>query len=143
MKTSLPKFLLGAIALFGLALFIVPALQAQTTADPATATYTDTAANIATPIVVGLAAKYPIILTIVAAIGTLRFFCKPVVSLIEAYVKSTASTADDAYLVKVEASAPVKWFSWLLDFVCSVKVGPQFTATPQNPPATTVSTPPL
>ncbi|MDD2763472.1 MAG: hypothetical protein PHE83_05800 [Opitutaceae bacterium] len=128
MKTMLRLLSLAAIAAVVCALPV--ALLAQA-ADPSAIVSTDTAAGIATPFVVALALKYPVIITILAAVGTLRFFFKPVVSLIEAYVQSTPSPADDEAIAKVEASAPWKWFCWALDFFCSIKVGPQFTAKPQ------------
>ncbi len=134
MKTIL-RFVLLAVAAAALCAAPV-ALLAQTASDPSTVVSPETAANIATPFIVALAVKYPVLITIVAAIGTFRFFAKPIISLIEAYVKSTPSTADDAAVASVEASAPYKWFCWVLDFFFSVKVGPQFTATPAGPPAT-------
>ncbi len=104
---------------------------ASTASDPSSVIAPETAAAIATPIIVGLAVKYPWLLTALAAVGAFRFFFKPVVSVAEAYVKSTPSKADDEMYEKATHSALFKWFAWLLDFAFSIKVGPQFTAKPE------------
>lgn len=100
--------------------------------DPSSIIAPDTAAAIAQPFIVAFALKYPITLTLIAVIGALRFFFKPITSLIEAYVRSTPQKTDDEYFDKVNHSAAFKWFAWLLDFGTSIKVGPQFTAVPQK-----------
>ena len=133
MKTSTTRILMSALLLLGIALFLTPASSfAQVAADSAPAISPETAGAIASPFIVTLALRYPWILTALAAIGAFRFFFKPVISLAEAYVKSTPATNDDELYAKVTHSAAFKWFAWLLDFAFSIKVGPQFTAKPEG-----------
>ena len=130
MKTLLPRlFLATALVAFCVVCMLPISVFSQSPPpDSSPLISADTAGAVATPLVAGLALKYPVILTILAVMGTLRFFAKPIVSMVEAYVKSTA---DDAAMFKVEASLPFKWACWLLDFFASVKIGTQFTAKPQ------------
>lgn len=97
--------------------------------------------DIVTGFITGMASKYPWVVTVMSLIGLLRIFCKPLMTAIETWVKSTPSTTDDAMFEKVEHSSAYKAFSWLLDLFGSVKIGPQFTAKAvppaQNPPQTT------
>ncbi len=67
-------------------------------------------------------------------VGVLRLVFKPIVTAIEAFVKSTPSTADDEFVAKAQHSPAYKAFTWFLDLFGSIKVGPQFTAKPSAPP---------
>ena len=69
-----------------------------------------------------LVSEYPIAVTIFAVIGVLRAINKPLFALFRAYVKSTASTSDDAFLDKVEASPIVKAIVFFLDWTTSIKI---------------------
>jgi hypothetical protein len=116
--------------------FAVPLLAQDTSSSPAATSalvQPETAAAIAQPFIVSLAAQFPWVFTVLAVVGGLRFFFKPVVSLIEAYVRSTPQKSDDEFFDQVNHSTAFKIFAWLLDFVASVKVGPQFTAQPKKP----------
>ncbi|MBI5689266.1 MAG: hypothetical protein HZC55_04155 [Verrucomicrobia bacterium] len=81
--------------------------------------------------ITGLAGSHPWFVTLAAVMGALRLVFKPIVSAIEAYVRSTPTTADDEFVEKVEHSAAFKAFAWGLDFFGSIKLGPQFTAKPK------------
>ena len=130
MKTK--SLLLAALSLLAFAFLLPPSTFAQSAADSAPLIQADTAAAIATPFIVTFALKYPVILSVIAAMGALRFFFKPIVSLVEAYVRSTPGSRDDEYFDRVNHSAVFKAFAWLLDFGASIKVGPQFTALPEK-----------
>ncbi|MBX3736724.1 MAG: hypothetical protein KF715_08550 [Candidatus Didemnitutus sp.] len=142
MKTKLP-IIAALVCAFAFALvFFAPSAVAQTSSDSSGSVASalvqpDTAAAIAAPFIVTFAAKYPWVLTLLAVMGGLRFFFKPVVSLVEAYVRSTPQKTDDEYFDKVEHSAAFKIIAWALDFFASVKVGPQFTAQPKKTESTT------
>lgn len=125
-------------AAFVLLLFLATAVGHAQSADAGSATASaiaDTATTVATPFIVGFATSHPWLLTALAAIATLRLVFKPLVSAVEAFVKSSPSTADDELLQKVEHSAGFRVFAYLLDWLGSMKVGPQFTAKPSAPPA--------
>jgi hypothetical protein len=130
-KTSAP-FALGLLHLLALLALPLVAFAQVAAPDAAPLIQADTAAAIATPFIVALALKAPWVITILAVMGGLRFFFKPILSLVEAYVKSTPQTTDDEYFDKVEHSRAFKIVAWALDFFASVKVGPQFTATPDK-----------
>ena len=130
-KTSAP-FALGILHLLALLALPLLAFAQVTTPDAAPLIQADTAAAIATPFIVALAMKAPWIITILAVMGGLRFFFKPIISLIESYVKSTPQSNDDEYFDKVEHSRVFKLIAWALDFFASVKVGPQFTVQPEK-----------
>ncbi|MGN6642891.1 MAG: hypothetical protein ACTHKU_07815 [Verrucomicrobiota bacterium] len=93
----------------------------------------DNAAAVATPFIVSFVAKYTWLATVFMVIGVLRFFAKPLITLVEAYVKATPSTTDDAFLAKCEASVIYRWFWWGLDWLGSIK---PFGASTTNPALT-------
>lgn len=133
MNTRSTRLFLAALAVLVIAFLLAPTSSlAQDTSSSSVLIQPDTAAAIAAPFIVSLAARYPWILTGLAAIGAFRFFFKPVLSLVEQYVKSTPATNDDELYDKATHSAAFKWFAWFLDFAFSVKVGPQFTAKPEG-----------
>jgi len=114
----------------GLAAFVVSA-HAQVSPDSGISQVTiDAASAAAVPFIVSFAEKYPWLVTALAVIATLRLIFKPVMSGIEAIVKATPSTTDDEFVAKAEASRAFKIFAWGLDYLGSIKVGPQFTAKP-------------
>jgi len=130
--------LLAAI-FFAFAVCLVSLLTAPAQAQPATDQSAavanaalDTAGAVAQPFIVSFAQSHPWLLSLLAIVATLRLVFKPIMSAVGAYVKSTASTGDDAMLEKVEHSAAFKVAAWLLDYLGSIKVGPQ---KPQPAPA--------
>lgn len=133
MNTKPARLFLAALAALVIAFLLSPAPAfAQVTTDSGPIIQADTAAAIATPFIVTLAIKFPWVLTVLAVMGGLRFFFKPIVSAAEAYVKSTPSTNDDELYAKATHSLAFKIIAWALDFFASVKVGPQFTAKPET-----------
>lgn len=62
---------------------------------------------------------------VVAIIGTMRIFFKPIMSGIEAAVKESPSLNDDEVLGKVTGHSIYKGFVFLLDLVGSIKVKPK------------------
>lgn len=126
-------------ALLACTLGCAPA-HAQTAAPDASAISSvalDTAATVAEPFIVTMAQKYTWLVTLLAIVGTLRLVFKPLVSAAHVFVQSTPSTSDDEALAKVEASRAFKVFAWLLNYLGSIKVGPQKApAAPAKPEAT-------
>lgn len=131
MKTT-HRTLAALVCAFLLSLLFVAPAVAQDNAASAALVAPDTAAAIAQPFIVSLAVQFPWILTVLAVVGGLRFFFKPIMSLIEAYVRSTPQQSDDAVFDQVSHSRAFKIVAWCLDFFASVKVGPQFTAQPKK-----------
>lgn len=125
MKTAL-RFLSAA----ALALAFALAAHAQTDSANVNAAI-ETAGAVGQPFIVSFAQSHPWLLTVLAAIATLRLVFKPIVTALEAYVKGTPQVTDDEWFAKVEHSRAFKVFAWLLDYLGSIKVGPQFTAKPE------------
>lgn len=134
------RIILALAAIFSVALLVilssVQARAAEVDQSSAVLNATiDTAAAVAQPFIVTFVQKYPWLITVLAAMGTLRLVFKPLVSAVEMYVKSTPGSGDDEWVAKAQHSAAFKAFAWLLDYLGSIKVGPQFTAKPKAEPA--------
>ena len=71
---------------------------------------------------VGLAAQYPWLATVLLIIGGLRCVFKPLMSVIDGYVKGNCSPEEYAKLQTFEAGPIYKWLNFGLDFVGSVKL---------------------
>lgn len=69
--------------------------------------------------------KYGIVAAILGSIAGLRLVFKPAMTWLHSAVEATPTKADDEALAKVEASAPYRWFAWALDYLTSIKIGPQ------------------
>lgn len=69
-----------------------------------------------------LAAKYPVIVSVLFVMGVLRAVFKPIFAVLEAYVAATPNKADDAALAEVEASGAYKAVQFVLDYVASIKL---------------------
>lgn len=69
-----------------------------------------------------LAAKYPIILTIVSVIGVLRVIFKPLMMIIETIVAATPSKKDDEKFNKFKSSSTYAFIVKFLDFFASIKL---------------------
>lgn len=145
MKTTITNILLGASLLIACVLLVRP--SRAVTAEPVTVSFNVAAVQPpadlppASPIVAakpespaekpdviaetvaGIAAKYPILVTILTIIGGLRAVFKPLVSWYEARVAETADDTDDARLAKWKSSWWFKALAWGLDFGASIKVG--------------------
>lgn len=73
-------------------------------------------------IIIDLVTKYPKIVSILAAIGTLRLVFKPVMVALSQIVVSTETKKDDELLAKVEKSKIYKAFVFALDYIASIKI---------------------
>lgn len=129
-KTNIAWGIIAAafFALFFVALCTPLPVFAQESAAVASIPVVDAGAqNIIAPdafaaFVANLAAKYPWISIIVAAVGVLRLVFKPIVSFFHARAAATADAADDEALVKIERSWWFKALAWFLDYTASVKI---------------------
>ncbi len=74
------------------------------------------------PLIQSMSVKYPVIVSIIAVMGTLRIIFKPIMSVLHAYVESTETLKDDEKLAKAEASKYYKAIAWLVDFFASYKL---------------------
>lgn len=75
--------------------------------------------------IIDLVTRYPKLAALLAILGSLRLLLKPAVSMARSYVASTATTKDDELLDKVEHSKAWATFTWVLDWLTSIKIGPQ------------------
>lgn len=73
-------------------------------------------------LILALATKYPVLVTVLTVIGTLRLVMKPLFSFLHEYVLITETKKDDELLAKVEGSKYFKWVMYVLDYLASVKV---------------------
>lgn len=73
-------------------------------------------------VIAGLAAKYPILLTIAAIMGMARLILKPLMTFLHEMVVVTETKRDDEILAKVETSAVYKGLLFVLDWVFSLKL---------------------
>jgi len=71
---------------------------------------------------VGLAVKYPWLATVLLVIGGLRCVFKPLMCLVDGYVKDNCSPEEYARLQTFEAGPIYRWLNFGLDFVGSVKL---------------------
>lgn len=74
--------------------------------------------------VAGLAAKYPVVVTIVSIIGFLRLLVKPVVAFLHTRAAATETKEDDERLEKAERSWWFKALMFGLDWGASIKPVP-------------------
>lgn len=72
--------------------------------------------------IIQFAQNYPIISSILMIIGTLRFFFKPTMLLIETYVKQSESKNDDILLAKLLGSKVYITIVWFIDYFGSIKL---------------------
>jgi hypothetical protein len=59
---------------------------------------------------------------LVAIVGSLRLAIKPLMSLIDVYVKSTPSPKDDGLVLEIEQSKFYKGLIFVLDYIFSIKI---------------------
>ena len=121
------KFLAAAAILFAHTAFLFVLTAHAQPADPVAVSVLSTEA--AQPFIVALAVKFPWLVSLFAVIATARLVFKPIMTAVEAYVKATPCTGDDVLLDRVEHSTAYRVFAWLLDYLGSIKVGPQRTPT--------------
>jgi hypothetical protein len=107
------KKLLFLLALIALSAHIVLA-QAPTTVPPDPAAAPAWLADLVT--------RYPWFSTVVVVVGTLRLCLKPAFELFHIIVGVTPTKADDEFLERMEASKAWTWFTWLLNYLTSIKL---------------------
>lgn len=73
-------------------------------------------------LILDLAQKAPVILSILSIVGLLRLVMKPLMSILKAVAAETATDKDDKIIEKVESSAIWKGLCWVIDYVASVKL---------------------
>lgn len=73
-------------------------------------------------LILEIAQKYPIILSIAAFMGMARMILKPLMTFLHEVVLVTPSPKDDEILKKVEESRIYKGIIWFLDYVVSLKL---------------------
>ena len=141
-KSKLLASLLVVFAAHFLALIVLlavsaPVAHAQATTPDLSAAAPAAGSDAIASFIGAFAGSHPWLVTLASIVGALRLVFKPIVTGVEAYVRSTPSTADDQFIDKVEHSSAFKAVAWCLDYFGSIKLGPQFTAKPkgENPTA--------
>ena len=71
---------------------------------------------------VGLAQNYPWIATVLLIIGGFRVIFKPVMALLDGYVKANCTPEEHARLQTFESGPIYKWLNFALDLLGSVKL---------------------
>lgn len=92
-------------------------LLAQITVDPASLVDNGIAGYF-----INLAQHYPWLATTLLAIGALRVLFKPVMALLDGYIKANCSPEEYGRLQHFEAGPIYKWLSFGLDFIGSIKL---------------------
>lgn len=72
--------------------------------------------------VLGLAEKYPLVVSIFAVMGVLRSVFKPMVSFSRLVVQATPTLKDDMWLDKAMESKIYKGLAWFFDYITSIKL---------------------
>lgn len=72
--------------------------------------------------IAGIAAKYPIVLTILSIMGMARLILKPLMTFLNEMVVVTETTKDNEILEKVEKSKAYKGVLFVLDYAFSLKI---------------------
>lgn len=77
------------------------------------------------PLIEAYGGNFGAAVQVVAIVGTLRLFFKPIMAAVESAVKESASTKDDEVLASVQANPIYKGFVFLLDLLASIKLKPK------------------
>ena len=73
-------------------------------------------------VLIDLAAKYPIIASIIIVIGIFRNIFKPLMSFLRSFVLATPSVKDDSILDKFEGSKIYAGIIYVVDWFTSIKL---------------------
>jgi hypothetical protein len=144
MKTPKLNWLFAFVACIG-ALFISGFAHAQeiTAAPEMPITLTPEAQNFVLDLFTGLIAKYPVLATLVAILGSMRVWAKPFFSAVHALVQLTPSKTDDGWWASAydffTLTPTGKTLAWLLDYVASIKLVPPAKTAPAPEPAAPVA----
>jgi hypothetical protein len=77
------------------------------------------------PLIEAYGGNFGVAVQVVAVVGTLRLFFKPIVAAVESAVKESSSTKDDELLATVQGNSIYKGFIFLLDLIASIKLKPK------------------
>lgn len=69
-----------------------------------------------------LATKYPAVMAVCLAVTVFRAIFKPAMTLLEAYVRATPTTSDDAAVEGFKAGKIYKALVWIVDYTMSIKI---------------------
>ena len=137
------RHLLTCLVAFALGSLFAAVAHAQPAADPAAAApafVTPEAQNFILGLFTTLAVKFPFVASLIALLGTMRLWAKPVFTAVHAIVDLTPTKIDDGYWAKAydwfTGTTSGRFAAWLLDYVASIKLVP-----PGGKPIT-VNTPP-
>lgn len=75
-----------------------------------------------TIVLIGLVQKYPLLMSVIAVMGTLRLINKPLFTFLRTFVSATPGSWDDRLLNEVEQSKAYKVISFILDYLGSIKL---------------------
>jgi hypothetical protein len=71
---------------------------------------------------INLARQYPWLATALIAIGALRVLFKPVMALLDGYIKANCSPEEYGRLQHFETGSVYKWLNFALDLIGSIKL---------------------
>lgn len=97
------------------------ALAQSTASDSPLPPSLDATAGVLAAVASAFAGEYGWLVQVIAIVGTLRVVMKPLMLIVEAVVKATPSTSDDAAFSKFKDGAIYKWLIWGLDWIASIK----------------------
>lgn len=76
-------------------------------------------------LMIQMVTKYPTAMAFLSVMAILRAVNKPLFAFLRSYVLATETKKDDAILDKVEQSKVYSYFCFVLDWLASIKIGPQ------------------
>lgn len=72
--------------------------------------------------ILDLVTAHPTLSIVIVALNILRAIFKPLMTMLEAYVKATSGTKDDEILKVFEDSSIFRGLVWLVDYLTSIKI---------------------
>lgn len=78
--------------------------------------------GVVAPIIMGFGEQYTVIFSIIFIMGTARFFMKPIMAAVEAYIAQTPTKSDDLFINKIKENLAYKIVVFLLDWALSIKL---------------------
>lgn len=109
------------LALMSVTMFLFTAVAYAADAAPSGDIFSQVMGFLA-PVISGLAQSHPVIITILAAIGTARLIFKAIFSFAHAIADATVTPKDNEAIDKVEKSGAFKTVSFILDYLFSIKI---------------------
>ena len=70
--------------------------------------------------IIGFVQSHPVLMAIVAAVGTLRLTLKPLLEVVRIVVKATPTKKDEEMLEKFEKSKTWRNVLWFIEYVSSI-----------------------